>query len=289
MSLHHRILSWSYQPIRLARGVARSLGLGSPDRLRVLLYHDVAPYLHERFTEQLRWLARRWTFVTPDRFADMIAGEERIRGRNLLLTFDDGFASNRIVAERILSPMGVRALFFIISEFAALEDREQAWEFIAERIQPGINLHSIPPHLYNMGWADLSALLEMGHSIGGHTRTHARLSQISSEANLEREIIESADTLARELGIAVEHFAYAFGDVSSFSARALAVARNRFRCVYSGLRGDNGVATSALALRRDPATAEDSISLLGAFLEGAADCRYAKSRVQLDQWASRNA
>lgn len=284
MTIHHRILAWSYPPICLAKAIGRPLGLSSPHRLRVLLYHDIAPHAQAGFAAQLRWLARRWTFVTPERFAAMVSGEEPIRGSNLLLSFDDGFASNRVVAEQILNPVGIRALFFPVSDFVALEDRDEARQFIARHIEPGRQADELPVHLFNMRWADLEALLEQGHLVGGHTRTHARLSQINTEPDLEQEMTASADTLARRLGISIEHFAYTFGDLASFSEKALAVARRRFRFVYSGLRGDNAGGVSPFALRREAATAEDSMALLGAFLEGAADFHYAAARARLDAW-----
>ena len=284
MTIHHRILAWSYRPICLAKAIGRPLGLSSSQRLRVLLYHDIAPHSQAYFATQLRWLAHRWTFVTPERFAAMVSGEEPIHGSNLLLSFDDGFASNRVVAEQILNPMGIRALFFVISDLVALENRDAARQFIARHIMPVRHANELPVHLYNMGWTDLEALLEQGHIVGGHTRTHARLAQINTEPELEQEMTASADLLAQQLGTSIEHFAYTFGDLASFSEKALAVARRRFRFVYSGLRGDNAGGVSPFALRREAVTAEDSMTLLGAFVEGAADFHYAEARARLDAW-----
>lgn len=285
ISLHHRVLAGSYHPVKLSRSIGRQLGLTSASRLRVLLYHDVAPQDQAHFGAQLRWLARSWRFVSAEQFEAMASGTEPIRGHNLLLTFDDGFASNRLVAEQVLSPLGIRALFFVVSDFVAVADRDEARHFIARQIYPGLRADELPAHWCNMGWTDLEALLEQGHSIGGHTCTHARLSQIDSEPDLEREIVASADTLAHRLGVPVEHFAYPFGDLASFSEKALAVARRRFRFIYSVLRGDNAAGVSAFALRRDAAAARDPLSLVGAFVEGAADCPYRRSRAQLSEWA----
>lgn len=287
MSIRHRLLAGTYYPLKLAKAVGQPLGLASPNRLRVLLYHDIAPHEQPRLAAQLRWLARSWTFVSPKQFAAMISGEEPIRGRNLLLTFDDGFASSRLVAEEALNPMRILGLFFVVSDFVALEDRREAQQFIARHIQPGTRADQLPAHLYNMSWADLEALLEQGHCLGAHTRTHARLSEIHAIPDLEREIIASGDELEQRLGVAIEHFAYTFGDLASFSEQALAVARRRFRLIYSGLRGDNAEGVSPFALRRDAVTAQDSRPLLGAFVEGAADRLYARSRAQLGRWACR--
>ena len=284
MTLHHRVLAWSYRPIRVVKAIGRPLGLSSSHHLRVLLYHDIAPHMQAAFAAQLRWLARRWTFVTPQHFAAMVAGEEPIRGSNLLLSFDDGFASNRLVAEQVLNPMGLRALFFAVSAFVDLKDRDEARIFIARHIEVYKQASEVPAHVYNMGWADLEALLEQGHLVGCHTRTHACLSDLTSDSDLEREIVASADTLAGRLGAPVEHFAYTFGNLASFSQKALAVARRRFRFVYSGLRGDNAGGVSPFTLRRDAVASEDPTTLLGAFLEGASDSHYARARAQLDAW-----
>ncbi len=293
MTLHHRVLAGAYHSLRAAKAIGRRLGVSAQHRLRVLIYHDIAPNDHGPFAAQLRWLARSWKFVPPDHFAAMVSGEEKIRGSNLLLTFDDGFASNRNVAEDVLNPMGIRALFFVVSDFVELADRCDAREFITRHFFPNRPAGALPGHWSNMRWMDLEALLQQGHCVGGHTRTHARLSQITTGPDLEREIIESADILAQRLGTPIEHFAYAFGDLASFSPTALAVARRRFRFVHSGLRGDNARGVSPLALRRDVAAMQNAVleysvfsnRLLGAFLEGAADVRYSASRAQLDAWS----
>ena len=289
MSVHHWLLARSYRPIRAAGVVGRSTGLTSSDRLRVLLYHDIAPALQPAFAAQLRWLGQRWTFVTPQRFASFVAGEEPVQGPNLLLTFDDGFASNRIVAEQVLNPLGIRAIFFVVPEFAGLEDRAEARAFIRTRIEIGREEQSMPEHLFNMRWADLEALLEQGHSVGAHTMTHARLSGVRGMTDLEREIAGAGDVITTRLGIPIDHFAYTFGDIGSFSAEAMAVAARRYRFVYSGLRGDNAAGVSRFALRREAVGPEQPLTLIGAFVEGAADLRYSRARTRLDEWAASRA
>jgi peptidoglycan/xylan/chitin deacetylase (PgdA/CDA1 family) len=250
----------------------------------VLTYHDVAPAEEASLAEQLRWLRRTWRFISPSQFEKFASGEEPVAGRNLLLTFDDGFASNRHVAERVLNPLKIQALFFVVSDFVSIGSREVAREFIAKNIYPSMRVEDVPAHWRNMDWKDLEALLDQGHGIGGHTRTHARLSRIKSEVDLETEIIGSADSLARRLGVAIDHFACTFGDIGSFSATALAVARRRFRFIYTSVRGDNAKGVSPLTLRRETVAAADSLALLGAFTEGLADFRYAKSRALLSSW-----
>lgn len=277
----------AHRPLKTAKQLGRSLGVASTDSLRVLLYHDIAPVDQERFAAQLTWLRKSWTFVSPERFAAIVSGEAPAGGRSLLLTFDDGFASNRAVAEEVLGPLGIQALFFVVSDFVEQADPASARRFIARHIRPGSSAADLPPTLSNMEWSDLATLVAQGHTVGAHTKTHSRLSSLRSRAKLQREIVESADALSQRLGVSIEHFAYTFGDIGSFSPEAMATARERFRFVYSGLRGDNRRGVSPFALRRDSVTADEPTAVLGAFVEGVADFRYARARRQLDDWARR--
>jgi peptidoglycan/xylan/chitin deacetylase (PgdA/CDA1 family) len=281
----HSLFSLTYPFLRFSHTIRNVIRFEQTGRLRILLYHDIAPEDQKNFAAQLRWLSKRWHFVSPQEFASMVVGKEQIKGNNLLLSFDDGFASNRVVAENILNPMGIKALFFVVSDFAAIEYPEEARTFIANHICPGMAVGDVPEYQFNMGWDDLEALLEQGHTIGAHTKTHARLSKITKQDDLHNELVTSADTLEQHLGTRIEHFAFTFGNLASFSTQALAVARQRYGFVYSGLRGDNFGNISPFALRRDSITAHESRMLLGAFLEGGADFRYAKSSQVLDQWA----
>ena len=284
MSLHHGVMAATYHVFKAVKTIGRPLGLAERDSLRVLIYHDIAPEEETQFAAQIRWLSRSWRFVSAEQFAALVSGDEPVRGRNLLLTFDDGFASNRRLAEQVLKALGIRALFFVVSDFVSVADRVEARQFIARNIYPGSNADDLPTHWYNMGWGDLEALLHQGHCIGCHTRTHARLSRIDAEVDLEREIVDSANTLAHRLGTPIDHFAYTFGDIGSFSPEALAVARRRFRFIYSGLRGNNAPVGTPLTVCRDAVSAGDSLALLGAYVEGVADFRYARARARLATW-----
>jgi len=283
VSLKHRLLAGAYQPLRLSNALLRQVGIHKEGRLRVLLYHDIAPSDEESFAAQLRWLSRSWRFITPGEFTSMIEGDEPVTEDCLLLSFDDGFASNRRVAEHILKPMGIKAVFFVVSEFIALSDSADWRSFVAQNILPEIQSEDVASHLRNMSWDDLTYLLDAGHVIGAHTANHTRLSEIET-ADLTEEIISSADVLAQKLGTQIEHFAYTFGDLASFSPEALAIARSRFRFVYTGLRGTNANGVPSWSIRRDAMTASDSHSLVGALLEGGADRIYKANLATYKSW-----
>jgi peptidoglycan/xylan/chitin deacetylase (PgdA/CDA1 family) len=285
MSLKHQLLAAAYHPLRLGSVLRRRATGQQGGRLRVLLYHDISPVDESRFAAQLRWLSRYWRFITPDEFASIVSANQEVHEDSLLLTFDDGFASNRRVAESVLNPMGIKALFFVVSEFAALSATADWRSFVARNICPPLLPEELPSHWHNMSWDDLGYLLESGHSIGAHTARHARLSQVSNQ-DLAEEIILSADTLEQMLGCKIRHFAYTFGDLASFSTAALAVARMRFDFIHTGMRGINARGVPPWAIRRDAMAATDSLGLVGALLEGGADHLYQSSLDTYESWGS---
>jgi len=295
MSLHHQLLIITRPIQKVIRQIGCKLGFISPNRLRVLLYHDVPVDEEDNFYKQLVWLKKDWNIITPLQFESMLLENIPIIGNNLLITFDDGFLSNRAVAEKILNPLGIKAIFFIISEFTKIKESSDARKFISDHIIPNSNLQDIPKKWRNLQWPDLAALIEQGHTIGHHTKTHKRLSECNSKGEMVDEILLSSKEIELNLDIELNHFAYTFGDISSFGKDALLLASSKFGFVYSGLRGNNINHISPMAIRRDAAASQNlnneykifNNKLLGAFLDGFADFRYIYSRKKLDSW-SRN-
>ena len=293
MSLHHKILTYTNPTLRLVRNVGTKIGLVNNNHLRVLIFHDIPPNQEEAFQKQLTWIQRNRTIVSPEKFEKMISREEPVIGENVLITFDDGLISNRVVAERILNPMGIKAVFFVVSDFVKIKDHDEAHQFVANHIIPGAKKEDIPQAWNNMQWSDLEALLEQGHTIGGHTKRHARLSEGVLKEELIEELIVSATHVEKTLGMQVEHFAYTFGDIDSFCQEALSVASSKFKYIYSGVRGNNAECVSPLAIRRDAAAFQNAIyeyslfnnNLLDAFLNGAVDFRYKEPRKRIDLWS----
>lgn len=284
MKTHHRILANCTSLLNARRVVRRAFCKNDPE-LRILLYHDIAHVEFDRFKEQLVELSRSWCFLTPSEFEQIQYGSRELERDSLLLTFDDGFATNRIVADKILAPLNIKAIFFLIPEFLSIECNTEAKNFIVRNIYPNLSEHLIPDHWFNMSWTDAAALIDAGHTIGCHTLNHARLSELKDIKILQQQICGSANLLSNRLGCSIDHFAYTFGDLGSFSIQALQIAAKRFRFVYSGLRGPNNPSTSAFALRRESVCSSDPLPLIKAYLLGGADFHYRKSRIKLDEWA----
>lgn len=277
-TLARSALSFTYVPFRACRSIGRRAGLAGPASLRVITYHDIHPASMGSLADQLQWLADRWEIITPWRMERIIAGDGRVSGDMLLISFDDGFASGLRAAEEVLEPLGISAIFFVVTGLADMEDREEAREFIASKTYPGRSPDDLPGHVGNLCWRELDGLLERGHAVGAHTVSHARLSNELSDDELRNEIVSSGDIIERRLGIKVEHFAFPFGDLESISPRSLDLAAQRYGYSYTGIRGENIKKGKPNLLWRDAVDPEERKSMTGAWLEGTADPLYARAR-----------
>lgn len=250
--------------------------------VRVLIYHDIPGNKLGLFSRQIHYLASHYQFLTPEQFYRFIQGKYHISGAKLLITFDDGFKSNRLVAEKILGPLGIKGIFFVTTEFIGQPDRTVQREFIKNQIFDGdISDSEILPEMEPMTWDDLEYLLAQGHVIGAHTCNHKRLSTMQSQKDLHYEIIESGNILEKKMGVNIDCFAYPFGDIDSISSDAMDLIKQRYEYCFSGIRSSNYSSVFPYAILRDAISVNDPIGYLRLIIENGIDIFYLKKAARL--------
>ena len=150
--------------------------------------HDIPNDKHKEFKSIINYISRRWNFISVQEFEDHFSGKRKLEGRNVLLTFDDGFHSNRVIADEILDPLGIKALFFIVGKFTEKKSQQDQQKFITDNLYPEWRGHDYPSNLKemkNMDIDDLKHLLNHGHSIGYHSTTHKNLATLESQSDLK--------------------------------------------------------------------------------------------------------
>lgn len=133
--------------------------------------------------------------------------------RRVLITFDDAFADFAEVAVSVLQRQGFSALVFVPTRRLG---HPEAWD--------GANRPARPL----MEWDTVRRLADAGMEFGGHSRTHADLTQLDPAAR-EDEIAGSAADLAEQLGRPVESFAAPYGRVSPAVLEAI---RKHYRVAF---------------------------------------------------------
>lgn len=238
--------------------------------LRVLMFHDIEN--KKNFINQIKYLKKKWKFVTPNLFYQICLGKKKINGRYLLLTFDDGFKSNIHVAEKILKKLNIKAIFFIPLKFLLIKSKKNKIDFL----KANLKIKNIYKNMNNMDINDLKKLINLKHSIGAHTFSHINLKKINNNKKLKFEIIESANKLAKKLNIKVNYFAFNFGRLEYISPKIIHFAKNRFKVIFTGIRGKNFHKKKLIF--RDNISPEDNNCDINAYLSGYLDFIYSKER-----------
>jgi peptidoglycan/xylan/chitin deacetylase (PgdA/CDA1 family) len=181
--------------------------------------------------------------VDLDTLLDCRAGIARLRGRPVVITFDDGYRDCINYAVPVLRQYGFTAVFYLV---AGLMGQPSRW------LRPikGFELDLID-------WGTARELAEAGYQIGSHTSSHPHLADLSPEA-CEAELCQSRQILQQHLHRPVRHLAFPFGSFDE-SVRALA-ARAGYRSACTTEIGLSTRLDDPLALHRVPVTGYDSLA-----------------------------
>lgn len=270
--------------ILLAILMLKSLDLRpTKPQVRVLLYHDIAEHNEMNFSKQMQYYLNNWNILSPKEFEDYLDGNLRLTGNSLLFTFDDGFKSNRIIAEKYLNENNIKAIFFIISDFVKIRSANDSKLFILKNIYPLLSTRTLPSSWQNMDEDDIIFLQNTGHTIGFHTKSHQRLSNLTSK-DFFSEIALGKQDLEKKIKREISHFAYTFGDINSISRDSLIFSTTHFKYIHTGLRGNNDGKTPHPLVFRDSVDPGDSLFRLNAMLNGTADLFYKKSIKKMKGW-----
>ena len=257
-------------------------------KLRIITFHDILRKDHDKFLNLIKKKKKNWNIITPDQSKNIINSKDlkdlKVNKKNILITFDDAFKSQKIITEKFLDPLNIKALFFIVSDFVKISSKDEAHKFIKKNFFKDQNLdHNIDLEANNMSLDDLRYLVSKGHTIGGHTKTHKQLSKIKDKDTLIKEIIDSKKFLENEIGIKIEDFAYTFGDLDSINKVSVDIIMKNFNYLYSGLRGNNSNISSKI-LRRDAVDMKEDFEVISAYLNGYVDLIYNKKLIKLEKW-----
>lgn len=262
--------------------VWRTLGgrQGPRQAFRILLLHGIPERHRKALDRLLSWIGEHHGFMSPAgvdaRLAGAGPGDKGASDRvPILVSFDDGFASNHSIARSLLAAHGVRAIFFICPGLIDLAPDAQA-PAIAKRL-----FRAGPPETL-MGWDQLAELQQDGHLIAAHTMTHQDLSSLQGDA-LEEEIVRAGDRIRDVLGVWPDWFAWPFGDIDAVDEGALGVIGGHYKFCRSGVRGVNKAGDSGLGLLADHVDLATSFSWQRLALEGGLDGRYRSARARLSE------
>ena len=242
--------------------------------LVVITLHDVPNGHYLWFEEFIKYTSNHYEFIDPFQLNNKFSDSNN--QPRVLISFDDGFYSNRILAEKVLSKYGIKGLFFITEDFIG---ERKSITFMNQTFYPNsprrvLNRNEALP----MSWNDIQWLVDHGHMIGAHTKSHPLLTSIDDPADLISEIVSSADRLENLVDTKINCFAFPFGTVESVNKSAIAIAKSRFDFVFSNVRGSFRESPSRGFIFRQNIVPGDTMPLTRAIIDGRINWRYNQAR-----------
>ncbi len=193
------------------------------------------------FERQMRSLARRRPVLALDDLVEDRRSNRLPPAKAVAITFDDGYLDNLTLAAPILARLGLPATIFLVTSRIGAAN---GWDGDGELAQRPL-----------VSWPDVEELRGRGFTLGAHTRSHPRLTEVSPE-QLDGEIAGSRADLAERLGSAPCGFAYPYGKWNDAAAEAARRAGFTSACTIRA--GRNDAATPLHALRRTEIHGTDS-------------------------------
>ncbi len=186
------------------------------------------------FNNQMAYLKRSaFTPITLEQLVSGINSQSALPHNPICITFDDGFEGVLTHALPVLEQYQMPATLFAVS---GLLGKTNNW--MHKRGLPRRKL---------LTWQQLKELDDAGITIGSHTHTHARLTEISRPAMID-EISTSKKQLEDGLGKTVDHFAYPYGLYDQEIADT--VANTGYSAACSTISGFNRGDQDVFHLRR---------------------------------------
>lgn len=180
--------------------------------VRIVVFHDVTN--ESWFDSIIATLSGRYHMLTPQDFFEKRFVHDAL---NILVTFDDGYASWEYHVAPILEKYEVKALFFINSGLLDVgDDKERAEKFMRDqlRIRPRTALT----------WEGASLLVNKGHTMGSHGELHVNLAELKRE-DVRRQLANDRQRIESKLGITITECAYPFGTAKHVSSEVASVAK----------------------------------------------------------------
>ena len=182
-----------------------ALGISSKgyQTVPILCYHRIGPRPNlmvmprETFAGQMEYLAENgYNVIRLADLPDFLSGKRALPPRAVVLSFDDGHISTYQHAYPILRKHGFAATFFVYSDFLGGGEA--------------------------MTWAQINEMTQSGLiDIQSHSKSHAnlivRLTQENDQRYRERvdtEMRVPRDTIERNAGVKVTHYAFPYGDAN---------------------------------------------------------------------------
>lgn len=177
---------------------------------RVLVFHHLdKPAV---FKKGLMKLKKRYNIIS---FNQYLSGKVAADKVNVIISFDDGYASWHTYGLHLFRDFKICPLFFVNSDFVDADD-------LASLSYCNFRIKTWPER--SIAWGELHAFMQMGFEIGGHCHGHTDLAGKHDEMFKSIMIVNDRKLIAEKLGCSPRSFAYPYGRYDELAVKLVAAA-----------------------------------------------------------------
>tara|TARA_Y100000739_G_scaffold217183_1_gene213406 strand:- start:106 stop:978 length:873 start_codon:yes stop_codon:yes gene_type:complete len=206
-------------------------------RLTIYNLHSTQENYFTDYKSILKKIDSQEKFLNPKNI-DNFFEKKYIDQSYSLLTLDDGFYNNLEFAEKVLKPLKIKAIFFIIP--CILKDKKNKNLKFFQVLYPNHDerlIYNLKDQFSPLSKENIVKIQKLGHSIGMHGFNHENFSELN-EKQIKKLIKDGID-IFKKMNIPINHFAYPFGNKSSFNSRSNRILKKYFKYIHLGIRGSN--------------------------------------------------
>jgi len=232
------------------------------DEILILMYHRVDSSVKKELAvspKNFKWhmkylYDKGYSVITMDEAYAMIS-KNNIKGRHIVITFDDGYKDFYTNAYPILKSYNFPSIMYLCPGYVGTTMKY--WWDRDEKEAP------------IMDWEDINKLNKEGLvEFGSHTIEHMDMDKLSPK-EIKRELIVSRGILENKLGKSVKHFSYPRGIYSRAGQKILKQYYDTGVLISNGRRVDTGFSMDHVyTLKRIPVLRSDGRLLFVGRIKG---------------------
>lgn len=214
-------------------------GKNKESRLTIYNLHSTSKHYFFIYKSILEKINKEEIFINPENIDDFFNQKYEKKSFSLL-TLDDGFSNNLEFALKVLDPLNIKAVFFIIPNLIYKNIDQDKCQRFFEVLYPKKDIKiegTLAKQFTPLSEKDVLKIKNLGHSIGMHGFNHEEFSKLN-EKEIKKYITKGIN-IFKNLNLQIDHFAYPFGGKNSFNTKSNNILKKNFKYIHTGIRGSN--------------------------------------------------
>ncbi len=233
--------------------------------IRILFYHSISPYrkyetnvIPEEFEKHIKYLKENCEVISLKEAIERIKNKS-IYGREVVISFDDGYKDNYLYAYPLLQKYELPAVIFLTVGYVG-----------KNKILPH-DMDDNPKYNRILNWEEVKEMECASVMFGSHTLNHVNLSKLPLEKAKE-EIILSYKNLKENLKNNLIPFSYPYGTLLDFNSEIKRIVKETgYFCACSAIYGVNTEKADLFSLYRIGIDSSDNFFTFKAKINGYLD------------------